>query len=251
MRTVLADASVLLVLASADASADARHIRIETRHHGPIHVWVPDGYDPAHAGVVVYVHGYFADVDDAWKEYNLASQFARSRLDAVFIAPEAPTSPRDGVSWSSLSDLLACVEDKTDIELPDGPLVAVGHSAAHRTLTEWLDDGQLDTVVLLDALYGEVDEMKSWLDASDDHRLIDVSQITRPWAEQLHAELPETVVFDGFPTRSSGRMRDAREARVIHVRTHIGHMPLVTGGRALPQALRALRMPLVKRTRER
>jgi len=247
MRTVLATAGLLLFLASADASAGARHIRIETHHHGPIHVWVPDGYDPAHAGVVVYVHGYFADVDDAWKQYRLAHQFAKSRIDAVFIAPEAPTSPTDDISWSSLSDLLARVEDGTDIELPDGPLVAVGHSGAHRTLTEWLDDDDLDTIVLLDALYGKVDELKSWVDASEDHRLIDVSVITRPWAEQLHAQLPETVVFDGFPPRHSGRMRDAREARVIHVRSHLGHMPLVTGGRALPQTLRALRMPLVKR----
>jgi hypothetical protein len=245
MRTVLAAAGVLLLLLASDASAGARHIRIETRHRGPIHVWVPDGYDPAHAGIVVYVHGYFANVDDAWKQYGLAHQFAASGIDAVFIAPEAPTSPTDAVSWSSLAELLDRVDDTVD--LPDGPLIAVGHSGAHRTLAEWLDDPDLDTVVLLDALYGKVDEIKGWLDASDDHRLIDVSVITRPWAEQLHAELPETVVFNGFPKRSSGRMRGAREDRIIHVRSHLGHMPLVTGGRALPQTLRALRLPLVQR----
>jgi hypothetical protein len=245
MRLVLAAAGVLLLFLSTDASAGARHIRIETRHRGPIHVWVPDGYDPAHAGVVVYVHGYFADVDDAWKQYGLAHQFADSGIDAVFIAPEAPTSATDTVSWSSLAELLDRVDDTVD--LPDGPLIAVGHSGAHRTLTEWLDEPELDTVVLLDALYGKVDELKAWLDASADHRLIDVSVITRPWAEQLHAELPETVVFNGFPKRSSGRMRGAREDRVIHVRSHLGHMPLVTGGVALPQVLRALRLPLVKR----
>jgi hypothetical protein len=245
MRTVLAAAGVLLFLASTDASAGARHIRIETRHHGPIHVWVPDGYDPARAGVVVYVHGYFADVDDAWKQYGLARQFAKSGIDAVFIAPEAPTGPSDAVSWSSLAELLDRVDD--DIDLPDGPLIAVGHSGAHRTLSEWLDDPNLDTVVLLDALYGKVDELKDWLEESDDHRLIDVSVLTRPWAEELHAQLPDTVVFNGFPSRKSGRMRGAREARVIHVRSHLGHMPLVTGGVALPLTLRALRLPLVRR----
>jgi hypothetical protein len=101
--------------------------------------------------------------------------------------------------------------------------------------------------VLLDALYGKVDELKDWLEESDDHRLIDVSVLTRPWAEELHAQLPDTVVFNGFPSRKSGRMRGAREARVIHVRSHLGHMPLVTGGVALPLTLRALRLPLVRR----
>ncbi len=244
MRVVPAVLATLLL--SATAGADARHVRIETRHHGPIHVWVPDGYDPEHAGVVVYVHGYFANVDDAWREYKLAHQFDASGLDAMFIACEAPTSPVDAVSWPSLSELLARVDAEPSLELPAGPVIAVGHSGAHRTLSEWLGDPDLHTLVLLDALYGKVDEVEQWVTSSPEHRLIDVSVITRPWAEQLHGDLPETVVYEGLPSVRADHGKSARSARVVHVRARVGHMPLVTNGRALPTVLRTLRLPRVR-----
>jgi len=246
MRAVPAVLAALLLWTST-AGADARHVRIETRHHGAIHVWIPDGYDAQHAGVVVYVHGYFTNVDEAWREHNLAKQFADSGLDAMFIACEAPESARDAVSWSSLSELLARVDAEPNLDLPDGPLIAVGHSGAHRTLGEWLDDPDLDTVVLLDALYGKVSEMASWVGQSPDHRLIDVSVITRPWANELQEQLPETVVFDGLRSVRADHGQSARRARVVHVRAHVGHMPLVTNGRALPTVLRTLRLPRVER----
>jgi hypothetical protein len=244
MRAVPAVVATLLL--SRTAGADARHVRIETRHHGPIHVWVPDGYDAAHAGVVVYVHGYFANVDDAWKQYKLAHQFAASGLDAMFIACEAPQSPVDPVSWPSLAELLERVDAEPSLDLPDGPVIAVGHSGAHRTLTEWLHYPDLHTLVLLDALYGKVDDVEQWITSSPDRRLIDVSVITRPWADRLHELLPETVVYEGLPSVRLDHGESARDARIIHVRARIGHMPLVTNGVALPTVLRTLRLPHVR-----
>jgi len=246
MRAVPAVIAILLLVTST-AGADARHVRIQTRHHGAIHVWIPDGYDAAHAGVVVYVHGYFTDVDDAWRGHKLARQFADSGLDAMFIACEAPESARDAVTWPSLADLLARVDAEPSLDLPDGPLIAVGHSGAHRTLGDWFGDPDLHTVVLLDALYGQVQEVADWLAQSTDHRLVDISVITRPWAEELHKSLPETVVFDGLRSVRADHGKSARSARVVHVRARIGHMPLVTNGKALPTVLRTLRLPRVDR----
>ena len=245
MRAVPAVLAILLLSVSSTAGADARHIRINTRHHGAIHVWIPDGYDPAHAGVVVYVHGYFTDVDDAWSEHKLARQFAASKLDAMFIACEAPANAVDRVSWTSLAHLLARVDAEPSIDVPDGPVIAVGHSGAHRTLGDWFTDPDLRTVVLLDALYGQVAEVAAWLAQSPDHRLVDISVLTRPWAEQLHRKLPETVVFNGLRSVRADHGKSARRARVVHVRARIGHMPLVTNGRALPTVLRTLRLPRV------
>jgi hypothetical protein len=240
-------ACVLSLMTTMTAMPSARaapvHVRIATRHHGPIHVWTPDGYDREHAGLVVYVHGYFADVDDAWREYRLAEQFARSGVNAMFIACEAPVGPDDPVRWTSLSELLATVRGHLDEPMPDGHVIVVGHSGAHRTITTWLDDDNVDTVVLLDALYGKVDELRAWVEASTDRRLIDVGDLTRPWTDDLHASLPETIVYDGFPTEGDARLAGARKARVVYVRSSLGHMPLVTGGVALPIVLRALRLP--------
>ena len=228
--------------ARAEGSAQARHHRLMTSH-GPVHVWTPAGYDAATAGIVLYVHGYFTDVDHAWTEHHLARQFADSGLNAVFIACEAPDGPRDPVSWASAHDLMEAVASSLDETLPDGVVLAVGHSGAHRTLAAWAEAGDdLDAIALLDALYGDQPEIRSWIEGSVDRRLIDVSNLTRPWADRLHEELPETLIFDRFPPGDRGHLRGARTARVVYVHSQIGHMPLVTGGVALPMVLRASRI---------
>src|SRR6184192_3504988 len=69
------------------AVAAGQHVRLDT-DHGAVHVWVPAGYHPDGGATIVYVHGYYTDVDHAWQNYQLPEQFALSGLDAVFIACE-------------------------------------------------------------------------------------------------------------------------------------------------------------------
>jgi hypothetical protein len=217
-----------------------RHWRFMTPH-GPVHVWVPRGYDAKRAETVVYVHGFYAHVDDAWKNYNLATQFASSAINAMFIVPEAPASGQERVAWESLADLLATVEASVDVKLPRRRIVTIGHSGAWRTLLGWLDEPELDTVVLIDAAYGEIEQYKNWVLASESHRLIDVGDDTREWTDQLHAALPESVVLDDFPSVEAGIPASAAKARILYIRSNVGHFPLVTNGVALPMLLRTLR----------
>jgi hypothetical protein len=237
---------VALALTAPEAQADAesRHLRIRTAR-GAVHVWTPAGFDADTAGIVVYVHGYYVDVDDAWRDHQLAKQFADSGLNALFVACEAPRGPSRDVPWPALPPLLATVARGLRARLPDGKLIAIGHSGAHRTLSLWLEDKRLDTVVLVDAHYGELPQLRSWILASPERRLIDVADLTRPWTDELHASLPETVVYDEFPDPDAGRLAGARDAQIVYVRSRLGHMPLVTGGIALPMILRALRLPMV------
>src|SRR6185369_1890745 len=87
-----------------------RHWRLETAR-GAIHVWTPAGYDAATAATVVFVHGYWTDVDEAWDAYRLAHQFALSGINAMFVVPEAPQAKRVPLSWPSLTDLVRTVAD--------------------------------------------------------------------------------------------------------------------------------------------
>ncbi|HTL32528.1 MAG TPA: alpha/beta fold hydrolase [Kofleriaceae bacterium] len=217
-----------------------QHWRFVTAH-GPVHVWTPKGYDARRAETIVYVHGFYTHVDGAWQSYELAKQFAASAINAMFIAPEAPASGQEAVSWSSLADLLAAVEQGIDQPTPKRRIVVMGHSGAWRTLIGWLDEPQIDTVVLVDAAYGEIDEYKKWVLASDKHRLIDVGDDTREWTDQLHAQLPDTVVLDRFPTLEDGIPREAQHARILYIKSNLGHFPLVTNGYSLPMILRTLR----------
>jgi hypothetical protein len=221
-------------------AADGTHWRIQSPH-GPIHVWVPKGYQRRRAETIVYVHGYYVHVDESWDSYHLPHQFAAAGINAAFIACEAPASPAETVSWPTLKPLLDTVDKAIAQPLPRRRIVAVGHSAAYRTLLGWLDEPLLDTVVLLDAAYGEIDQYKKWIEASEKHRLIDVGDDTRGWTDQLHAALPDSVVLDGFPSLEDGIPKEARRARILYIKSSMGHFPLVTGGIALPMILRTLR----------
>jgi len=220
--------------------AGGHHWRFVT-DHGPVHVWIPKGYDAKRAETIVYIHGYYVHVDDAWKDYKLDAQFASSAINAMFIACEAPASPQEPVSWESLAPLLASVEPGIGQPWPKRRIVVVGHSAAWRTLLGWLDEPQIDTVVLVDAAYGEIDQYKNWVLASDKHRLIDIGDDTREWTDKLHADLPDSVVLDSFPSLEDGIPRSAARARILYIKSNLGHFPLVTGGIALPMILRTLR----------
>jgi hypothetical protein len=220
--------------------ARGQHWRLETAH-GPVHVWIPGGYDRKRAETIVYVHGYYVHVDDAWANYHLGTQFASSAINAVFIAPEGPSGPSEKVSWDSLGPLLDSVEAGLGQKLPRRRVVTIGHSAAFRTLLGWLDEPLIDTVVLVDAAYGEIDQYKNWVLATDKHRLIDIGDDTRAWTDQLHAGLPETVVLEQFPSLEDGVPREAANARILYIKSNLGHFPLVTGGVALPMILRTLR----------
>lgn len=219
--------------------------RIATRR-GPVRVWVPDGYEPAAAATVVYVHGYHVSVDEAWRAHRLPEQFAASRLNALFIVGGAPEGPREPVTWPSLARLLATVARGVPVPLPEGRVVAIGHSGAHRTLDTWLDERRLDTIALVDAAYDDLAAYRGWLGRSRHRRLIMIGADTRRRTDRFHRTLRGARVVEGFPPPGAGTLpEDVRRARILYVRAARGHMDLVTDGVALPMLIRTLRGPLV------
>jgi len=227
----------IVALAALVAPARAEtHWRLAT-DRGPVHVWIPDNYDRNTALTVVFVHGYGTWIDEAWVDYHLPEQFARSGLNAMFIACGAPAGPDRPMLWPSLSLLVRTVAAGIDQPLPKGELVAVGHSGAYRTLVLWLTNPALHTLVLLDAAYGEQDQFMTWTRDDMRHRLINVASDTIPESNWIAGFLPGTMRVDGLPAEWTD---ETRAARVLYVRTDVGHMPMITDGVALPLALRAL-----------
>ena len=241
LRVVVIALAVMVAISVAPraAHAEAKHWRIRT-DRGPIHVYVPSNYDRINAQTVVFVHGYNIDVDSAWNDYHLQDQFERSGLNAMFIACSAPSSGKEGVSWASLPALLRAVVDGIGQPLPEGEVTAVGHSGAYRTLVLWLTNPAVRTLVLLDAAYGEEDQFMAWTRDDKTHRLINIASDTIQESNWIHMFLPSTKRVYGLPSHWSD---DDRAARVLYVRTSVGHMPMITDGVALPLALRALVEP--------
>lgn len=207
---------------------------------GPVHVWIPSGYHADGAATIVYVHGYYDSVDDAWANHKLPEQFALAGCNALFIAPEAPEGIGQPVLFPDLLGLIQEVESRMKVWRGSGPLVAVGHSGAYRTLQRWLDEPLLERIILVDALYGEQESFGGWLAASPQHRLITVGEDTVRWTEDLASTVPATVIADHFPIAPEGWTPEQRAARHLYVRSQFGHMAQVTGGVALPLLLRLL-----------
>jgi hypothetical protein len=221
--------------------ARGRHWRVDT-DRGPVHVWAPAGYRAETAHTVLYVHGYWADADAAWHEHRLAEQFAMSGANALFVVPEAPRGKWDPVVWPSAQALLRDVATRIGEPLPKGRLDVVGHSGAYRTVIQWLADPRIDTVALLDAAYVDVLPYRNWVIGSKSRRFINVSIDTIRWSDRLHRWLPSTLTVEPFPRAITDELR---AARIVYIKSDIGHFPLVTEGVALPAIVRALDAPTV------
>ncbi len=235
---------------ATDQVSGGRHWRLLT-DKGPVHVWQPRGYDPATAGTVLYVHGYYTNVDGAWVQHALAEQFAASKANALFIVPEAPSGSNEEVFWPVLGDLLKEVERQLVGIKARSPIVVAGHSGAWRTLGGWAEDKRVESFILLDALYGMDDKFQTWLarqPGSDEPRLTLVTKDTAsrvpPFLERIptvkrRASLPETY-RDLTPAE--------RNAPVLEIGSDLSHMEIITTGKVLPvllhrSPLRAVKAP--------
>jgi hypothetical protein len=210
-----------------DAEPVGRVWRIETAE-GVIRVFTTSAHP---ARVAIYVHGYRTTVDRAWSEHRLRRQFEASCLPWLFIVPEAPEGPEDRVRFPRMEALLEAVERETG-PLPPGPILALGHSGAYRTLRGWLSAPRLSTLVLLDAAYGELDPFSAWMRRDSTHGMILLGRSTLPATRALARAIgadPECSV-----ELSSGHSL----SRALCFRTRDDHMQIVERGSVIPVVLR-------------
>jgi len=232
-----------------DEPANGFHWRLSTTH-GPVHVWHPRGLSLPEAGLVIYVHGLYTKADEAFAAHRLPFQFAASRLNAVFVVPEAPTTSSENVVWSSLPELRQEVAAALPGLKPQGALVLVGHSGAYRTLAGWLDEPDVNSLILLDALYGEVDRFSGWLarvGAQPGAHLTLVTNDTTRLTEEFLRGVPGAVRLPAVPARFDDLPPEARTAAVLEMRAPQGHMQIVTQGKVIPVVLQRAPVPSLPR----
>ena len=226
---------------TTEPEAGGLHTRVVTPH-GPVHLFRPAGYQRRGAGLVIYVHGLYTRVDQAWHEHRLAEQFAASGMNALFVAPEAPEAADEEPSWSDLESLIATTLGQARLRRPSGPWLAVGHSGAYRTLARWLDHPALRHLILVDALYGNEPEFRAWLDADRAHKMTLIVKGTARRADPFVRSFRRAVTRASIPDSFEELTRGERTAQLLCLRSQYGHMELISEGRTLPVVLR--RMPL-------
>lgn len=228
------------VLESSDKPvAGGSHWRIRS-DNGPIHVWIPPGYDRATAGTVIYVHGYYVDADQAWRQHKLAQQFRKSRQNAMFLVPEAPRSNDDRVYWDSLAELKKAV-GRAGIRMPDGPTIALAHSGGFRTIAHWVDNRLLAQVVLLDAMYGKQSAFDDFIDSgkhAQHHKMVIVAAHTAEQSRDFARRFRYAAVRDRIPDSYEQLTARERRTKLLYLRSQYGHGSIVSGGKVLPLVLR-------------
>lgn len=224
--------------------AAGRHVRIDGPH-GPIHVWIPPSFQSDTGATIIYLHGYYDDADTSYIGHHLPEQFAMSALDAMFIVAETPSAAHTPLDYASLGELLQIVEEKTGTTRGMAYTAIVGHSGAFRTIDSWLDEPFVDELVMVDAMYGDEDQIEAWLRGSPRRRLVTVGEDTLIFNENLLRAFPNTVVIDRVPTEYALWPAEAKTARSVYIRAQYVHMALVTDGVVLPAVLRLLPVPLL------
>ncbi|HTK60155.1 MAG TPA: pilin, partial [Candidatus Baltobacteraceae bacterium] len=229
---------------------------------GHVHLWKPDGYDATSAVTVIYIHGFNNDeitdkvrrqdgsyIDRAWDSHHLSAQFKASGINALFIAPEGPigskttNSTAQGITntrytsvlWGSLNALLTSVTDKGHIVPPNDVTVA-GHSAGMYTAQQLWSNSRVKHLISLDWVDGSLESsVSSWYNQGGGRMLTLVggSSGQQTIMDRMQNALPCTRA-------SSPLSLTAAEiaARCLYMRTSLGHMQVVTGQKAMPQALK-------------
>lgn len=216
-----------------------------TTPHGPARVFRPTGYHSNHAWTVVYVHGLRTSVDRAWRDHDLARQFARSGRNALFVAAPGRQQTSDPPPWASLQELLSVVGDGAGVQPPDGPIALAGHSGAYSQLAVWLENPKVARVLLLDGFYGRQEQLQAWLQegSADARRLALVGHDTDDEAQRWAADLPYAVRRARFPRELSRLTRHERRAQVLVAGTPLDHTSVIRDGWILPMLLRWADLP--------
>ena len=224
-----------------DMVAGGTHWRVGT-DKGPIHVWRPPGFDLKTAGVLVYLHGYYTNVDESWTHHHLAEQFRASRRNALFVVPEVPVGINDRVRWVDPEAIFEVLRRDLGLEIPAGAIAVMGHSGAFRTVLGWLSCPRLEQIILLDGLYNCEADFLAWLKSDpkppSGRRMVIVGFETAERSEAFLPNVAEALFRDGIPESGARFKRRERLAKLLYVHSQYDHMGLITEGKAIPVLMR-------------
>lgn len=155
----------------------------ETYDDSRVLLHLPKGFDAQKPGmIVVFFHGHGATLErDVLQRQQVAAQISRSGINAVLVAPQFASNAADssaGKFWEPGTFVWFMEETAQQLALLYGeknavrvfgrmPLVFVAYSGGYLPAAYALHSGgagrRLQAVLLLDALYGDVEKFTRWI----------------------------------------------------------------------------------------
>jgi hypothetical protein len=181
---------------------------------------IPEGFDLRRPGlIVVFFHGHRATIGrDVLSRQKVAEQITKSRANAVLVAPQFAVNAADssaGGFWEPELFRLFLEECSEQLALLHGepgavrtfdrmPVIIVGYSGGYYP-TAWAiyhsaANKRIRGVVLLDALYGELDKFEKWI-KNDRTRFFVSGYLGSTRARNL--ELRRILAEQNIPIRSA------------------------------------------------
>ena len=153
-----------------------------------VQIIIPENLDAGRkVDILFWFHGWGNNIDSAIVRYELAKQFAASKVNAVLVlaetAKDAPDSyggklEQTGVFKNLVSDVLIKLKKEKIIskKCQQGNITLAGHSGAYRIIAYILQNGNatVKEVILFDALYGETNKFLHWIQSDPDNSFIDI-----------------------------------------------------------------------------
>jgi hypothetical protein len=219
---------------SADAASSDKSIRINFRssvrwEKGPygdprVLLHIPKGFDPNKPSVmVVFFHGHGATLTrDVIERQQVPEQISESGANAVLVAPQLAYDARSsnpGKLWEpgafarlvrEAGEQLARLygDQRASRTFANMPIIIVAYSGGYLSAATSLERGGLKNrvrgVVLLDALYGELDGFAGWISRNRSGFFVSAyTRSTQRHNAELEHMLSERDVTFGRELRSS------------------------------------------------
>jgi hypothetical protein len=209
-----------------------------------IAVFIPEGFEPADTvDMVFYFHGWWNNIRQSIKEFDLLGQFTRSNKKSIFVFPEGPKNAPDsfggkmeepGLFKQLVEDVLTQLKRRKLLDdVVPGKIILSGHSGAYRAIAHILHSGGLSgyikEVYLFDALYGQLDKFEHWI-SSEEGKLINfitpqggTRQTSLDFLHELEQKQVSFVTVEGNAVSNS----QLRDNHLLFIFSDLGHNEVI------------------------